>query len=157
MRLDRFIQPKSHDPYDKGRKYPEGIYCPRCQALYHQGRWRWPDKGAAFREPLLCSACRRILDRFPAGEIQISGKYLNGHKKEIVNLIQNVIKEEGSRSPLKKVIDFSNKGDMLHVSVTDDHLARRIGEAIHRAYGGDLAIKYSEGERFVRLHWHRDA
>ena len=156
MRLDRIIQQKSHDPYNDGRKYTEGMYCPRCQALYHQGRWRWPGKGDTFREPQLCSACRRIRDNFPAGEIQVSGRYLNSHRREIVNLIQNVVKEEETRSPLKKVINFSNEGDRLRVSLTDDHLARHIGEALHRAYDGDLAIKYSEGERFVRLQWHRD-
>ena len=156
MRLDRFIQQKSHDPYDLGRKYTEGMYCPRCGARYHQGRWRWSEKDNTSGEPQLCPACRRILDNFPAGEIRISGKYVNNHRNEIVNLIQNVIREEEARSPLKKVIDFTLEGDRLTVSLTDDHLARHIGEAVHRAYDGDLAIKYSEGEKFVRLHWHRD-
>ena len=157
MRLDRFIQPKSHDPYDEGRKYSEGMYCPRCRALYSQGRWRWPGNGTQRGEPQLCSACRRIRDRFPAGEIRVSGRYLDSHHREIVNLIRNVIREEERRAPLKKVIDFSNQGGGLRVSLTDDHLARRIGKAIRRAHDGDLSVRYSSGERFVRLHWHRDA
>ena len=157
MRLDRFIQPKSHDPYDEGRKYSEGRYCPRCRALYSQGRWRLPGNGTKRGEPQLCSACRRIRDRFPAGEIRVSGRYLDSHHREIVNLIRNVIREEERRSPLKKVIDFSNQGGGLRVSLTDDHLARRIGKAIRRAHDGDLSVRYSSGERFVRLHWHRDA
>ncbi len=156
MRLDRTIQPKTYDPYNKGKKSTEGIYCPQCRALYQHGRWKWPDKGDTFREPHLCSACRRIKDRFPAGEVLVSGKYLNRHRNEIVNLIQNVITEEENRSPLKKVISLTSENGTIRVSLTDDHLARHIGEALHKAYNGDLEVKYSEGERFVRLYWHRD-
>lgn len=156
MRLDRIIQPKTYDPYDEGRKYSEGMYCPNCRALYQQGRWKWPRKGDALREPHLCSACRRIRDRFPAGEVIVSGQYLNDHKDEVINLIHNVIKEEGNRSPLKRVIDISEEDGVLSVRLTDDHLARHIGDALHKACKGDLDVKYSEGERFVRLYWHRD-
>lgn len=156
MRLDRTIQEKSHDPYNEGRKFSEGMYCPDCQALYRQGRWKWPRKGDTFGEPYLCSACRRIRDKFPAGEVEVSGKYLNNHRDEIMNLIQNIIREEESRSPLKRVIEFANENGILRVSLTDDHLARHIGDALHKAYKGKLDIKYSGGERFVRLYWHRD-
>lgn len=156
MRLDRFIQPKTSDPYDKGRKYSEGMFCPDCQALYQHGRWTWPRTGDNLREPHLCSACRRIRERFPAGEVLVSGKYLKSHRHEIVNLMQNVIREEEKRSPLKRVIDFTSENGTLRVSLTDVHLARKIGESLHKAYRGELDVKYSEGERFVRLYWHRD-
>jgi hypothetical protein len=73
-----------------------------------------------------------------------------------MNLVQNVITEEEGRSPLKRVIDFTNEKGRLCISFTDDHLARRIGDALHKAYRGDLDVKYSDGERFVRLYWHRD-
>ncbi len=156
MRLDRVIQPKRCDPYDMGRKYSEGMYCPECQALYRHGRWQWPQEGDVQGEPHLCSACRRIRERFPAGEILITGQYLSRHMREIVNLIQNIVRDEKQRSPLKRVIDFTQDNGALRVSFTDDHLARRIGEAIRKAYKGDLDVKYSEGERFVRLYWSRD-
>jgi hypothetical protein len=156
MRLDRIIQPKTNDPYHKTRKYSEGRYCPECQALYQQGRWTWPREGDKPREPEVCSACRRARDRFPAGEVLVTGTYLKSHRKEIENLISNVIRDENHRSPLRRVIDFTSEGDALRVSLTDDHLARHIGDALHKAYRGELAVKYSGGERFVRLYWHRD-
>lgn len=156
MRLDRTIRQKTYDPYNEGKKSTEGLYCPQCRAVYQHGRWTWPRQGETFREPHLCSACRRIKDRFPAGEVLVSGKYLSSHMNEIVNLIRNVIREEKNRSPLKKVISFVNENGNLRVSLTDDHLARHIGDALYKAYRGDLEVKYSEGERFVRLYWHRD-
>lgn len=156
MRLDRIIQPKTNDPYHKGRKHSEGMYCPECRALYQHGRWVWPREGDKPREARVCSACRRVRDRFPAGEVLVTGTYLKSHRNEIVNLIYNVLRVENSRSPLKRLIDFSSENGTLRVSLTDDHLARRIGDALYKAYRGDLAVRYSGGEKFVRLYWHRD-
>jgi hypothetical protein len=48
------------------------------------------------------------------------------------------------------------EADALRVRLTDDHLARQIGDALYRAYKGDLQLKYSDEEKFVRLSWHRD-
>lgn len=157
MRLDRNIKQKVHDPYDDGRKYSEGTYCPQCLALYQGGRWKWPKQKDTSGEPFLCSACRRIRDRFPAGEVHVSGSYLNRHKDEIMNLIQNVIKEVEIRSPMKRVIDFTQDKQKLSVSLTDNHLARHIGDALYKAYNGELEVKYSEEEKFIRLYWRRDA
>jgi NMD protein affecting ribosome stability and mRNA decay len=157
MRLDRIIHPKSVDPYHKNRKDSEGVFCPECLAQYEQGRWTWPKEGGKPREARVCSACRRIRDRFPAGEVLVTGTYLDSHREEIENLISNVVRDENSRSPLKRVIDFTSEQGRLMVSLTDDHLARRIGEALYKAYRGELAVKYSGGEKFVRLYWHRDA
>ncbi|HDP25198.1 MAG TPA: ATPase [Deltaproteobacteria bacterium] len=156
MRQDRNIKEKGHDPYDEGRKYSEGTYCPDCGAVYQQGRWVWPEKAVKDGEPLFCPACRRIRDDFPAGEVLFTGTYLENHGKEVLNLIQNIIDGAKERTPLKKVIELKqNRGEIL-VRLTDDHLARQIGDAVYRAYSGDLELKYSDEEKFVRLYWHRD-
>jgi len=105
---------------------------------------------------LLCSACRRIRDDFPAGEIYLSGDYLVKHRGEIVNLITKLVMDARGRSPLKRMMDIREKDRRLCVRLTDDHLARQIGDAVYRAYKGDLQLKYSEEEKFVRLYWHRD-
>lgn len=156
MRLDRNIKQKEHDPYDEGRKYSEGTYCPECNAVYQGGRWKWPKKNNKTGEPLLCSACRRIRDRFPAGRVCLSGSYLKRHRTEIMNLIDNIVEQGKTRSPLKRVIDFTEENQEVCVSLTDNHLARHIGDALYKAYKGDLKVKYSEEEKFVRLFWHRD-
>jgi hypothetical protein len=43
--------------------------------------------------------------------------------------------------------------ETLIISTTDIHLPRRIGEVVHRAFGGDLEIKYDEENYFVRVNW----
>jgi len=157
MRLDKNIKQKEHDPYNEGRKYSEGTYCPACRALYQGGRWRWSGTKKVTGDPCLCSACRRIRDRFPAGEVYLSGRYLNDHRLEILNLVENIIKQEKDRSPLRRVIDFTEDNQEVCVSLTDNHLAMHIGEAVYKAYNGELEVKFSEEEKFVRLFWHRDA
>jgi len=157
MRIDKNIREKGHDPYGEGKKHAEGAYCPDCRAIYRGGRWLWPDKEpVALDIPLLCSACKRIRDDFPAGEVYLSGIYLTRHHDEIENLINKLVKEATERSPVKRLIDMKKTNEGLCVRLTDDHLARHIGDALYSAYRGDLQLKYSEEQKFVRLHWHRD-
>jgi hypothetical protein len=156
MRLNRYIKERDHDPYGEDRKYHEGVRCPECRAVYHEGRWIWPDKQPQTGEPCLCAACRRIKDNFPAGEVYLSGAYLKNHFHEIENLVQNIADDARGRSPLKRVMNIVKEEESMCVSLTDDHLARQIGEALYRAYKGDLQVKYSDEQKFVRLYWHRD-
>jgi NMD protein affecting ribosome stability and mRNA decay len=157
MRIDKNIKEKGHDPYVGPKKHTEGAYCPECRAIYQEGRWIWPDKEpVALGVPLLCSACRRIRDDFPAGEVNLSGIYLIKHKDEIENLVNKIVKDAKERSPIKRMIDMKKSNEGLSVRLTDDHLARHIGDALHRAYKGELQVKYSDEQKYVRLYWHRD-
>ena len=157
MRIDRNIREKGHDPYDQGKKHVGGVYCPECKAIYQEGRWIWPEKEhLAFDVPFICPACRRIKDDFPAGEVYLSGTYLITHMDEIEHLVNKIIREGKERSPVKRMIDMKKTSGGLCVRLTDDHLARLIGDALHRAYKGDLQFKYSDEQKFLRLFWHRD-
>lgn len=39
------------------------------------------------------------------------------------------------------------------VTTTDIHLARRLGEALHHAYQGELEYHYNPDENLLRVHW----
>ncbi|RLA99834.1 MAG: ATPase [Deltaproteobacteria bacterium] len=155
MRRDRYIKEKDHDPYEEGKKYPEGTYCPECKAIFHDGRWVWPRGNLIRGEAHLCPACRRIRDNYPAGEVYLKGKYFKDHREELVNLIKNIVRDEEKNSPMKRLISIKGR-DSLVVTFTDDHLARRVGDAIYRAHKGKIDVKYSDESRFVRIHWSRD-
>ncbi|HHG75248.1 MAG TPA: ATPase, partial [Persephonella sp.] len=77
------------------------------------------------------------------------------HKEEIINLIRNVEQNEMAYRPLERVINMEDEGDKITITTTYEHLARRIGEAVHRAYKGDLNFKYPEGTKYIRVHWKR--
>lgn len=160
-RKDKLIQERIHDPYYEGEKYPDGVICSGCQAIYKEGRWVWPTeeekKKKMSSEETLCPACRRVRDKYPAGMVMLSGTYLANHKEEILNLANNIIEEEKARSPLKRLINIEEEDGRLVLNFTDDHLARRVGEAVGRAHKGEIEIKYQEEARFVKVFWHRDS
>jgi len=159
-RKNRLIQERIHDPYYEEKKYPEGGICPGCRAIYKDGRWVWPAETekqlAPGVEEYLCPACRRIRDKYPAGVVTLSGTYLREHKEEILNLIDNIVEEQKERSPLKRLINAEEQEGRLVLNFTDDHLARRVGEAVGRAHKGNLEIKYLEEGKFLTIFWHRD-
>ena len=81
------------DPYHSQQKLSEPTVCPQCGAVYHNGRWQWASRSEAGLETL-CSACRRINDKFPAGIITFHGSFGPQQSKEIVHLARY---QEGSR------------------------------------------------------------
>ncbi len=157
MRMDRNIKEKGHDPYAETRKHAEGAHCPDCGAVYREGRWVWSDGPVRSGDAVLCCACRRIRDSFPAGEVRLRGGYFSRHRGEIMNLVRKTVKDAEERSPLKRMMEMVEDEAGVVVRLTDDHLARQVAQAVHRAFKGELEVKYSDEERFVRVVWHRDA
>lgn len=43
----------------------------------------------------------------------------------------------------------------LVVTTTDPHLARRIGDALHHAYKGELEYRYNKQDKLLRVSWSR--
>jgi hypothetical protein len=48
-------------------------------------------------------------------------------------------------------IDESN--GVIVVRTTDNHLPRRIGEALWHAYHGELKLHYGDDPRLIRMTW----
>lgn len=153
-RKDRLIKEKRHDVYQERSKWPEPTRCTGCGALFVNGRWTWQEAPAKTYETI-CPACRRIADRYPAGYVEISGPFLAEHHAEILNLIANVEKQEKSEHPLERIIATTSERDHLLLTSTGHHLARRIGEALARAYKGELSFQYAEAEDSIRVYWQR--
>jgi len=148
-------------PYYEKRKYPEPTICPNCQLIYHKGHWTANTVEGLNIESRktnkeLCPACRRIADRHPGGVIYLSGSYLTHNGEEILNIARNQEKQARASRPLQRIMWAKKDGQKVEIATTNFHLARRIGQAIHNAHGGALDIKYSEGDRFVRVYWNRD-
>lgn len=145
------------DSYREAHRPPEPTVCPKCHASFLRGRWTWekPTKDDETVE-LVCPACQRIQDKFPAGYVTIKGTFFKEHRDEIVALIENHEKAEKAERPLQRIMGMDEKRDgSFEVTTTDSHLARGIGEAIHAAYKGDLKVRYSRDENLVRAVWKR--
>lgn len=155
-RGDRVIRERVHDPYKTRLKLSEPTVCPQCGAVFSNGRWTW-DAAPAGANQERCQACHRINDAYPAGVVTLRGDFLKQHAAEILNLARNQEKLENGEHPLHRIMDVSESDAAIEITTTDIHLPRRIGQAIHSAYEGDLEFHYDKGGHFIRIAWTRDA
>lgn len=153
-RKDRLIKEKNHDSYQEQNKWPEPTLCSQCGALFSGGRWTWYKTLEPVNEAV-CPACRRIAERFPAGHVEIGGPFYEEHQEEILNLIRNTEQQEKESRPLERIMSTTTNSSGTLILTTGIHLARRIGEALARAYQGEFAMQYAEAEQRIRVQWRR--
>lgn len=154
-RHDNMYDERVQDPYRSRMKWPEPTKCPDCGAIFHGGRWTWGDapEGAQAHR---CPACSRIHDRVPAGILVMGGDFLEAHRDEIMNLVRNQELKEKGEHPLERImaVDDGDGGDTV-VTFTGVHLTRAVGEALNRAYEGDLDIQFADSDAVMRVTWRR--
>ena len=143
------------DPYQRQQKLHEGTVCPQCGAVYHEGRWRWVARAAAASEEL-CAACRRIKDKFPAGVVTLRGDFAREHKEEMIRLARHQEEAENKEHPLNRIISIEEDTQEVVINTTDIHLPRRIGEAVKRAFHGNIEDHFEKDGYFVRVTWMRE-
>ena len=73
----------------------------------------------------------------------------------MLNLIRNEEKEEKGEHPLERIMDITMEDEQTLITTTGIHIARRVGEAVSRAYKGDLSFTYGDGEKTIRMLWDR--
>ena len=153
-RRDRLIREREHDVYRTSKKLPDPSACTECRAMYRDGRWQWghPPTDA---NPVLCPACQRVRDRMPAGVVQLVGSFHLEHREEIEGLVRHVEKREVENHPLKRIMNVTEQDETLTVETADADLARAIGDAVHRAYQGELDYHYPGEGDLLRVRWER--
>jgi hypothetical protein len=126
--------------------------CPQCGAVFAGGRWAWTEspEGAA---QSVCPACQRVADDFPAGYVELQGPFFEQRRDEILNLVKNEEKQEKGEHPLERIMQVRPADGRTLITTTGVHMARRIGEAVVRAYQGDLTFTYGDNEKTIRVNW----
>jgi hypothetical protein len=155
-RRDRLVQGHRHDPYFINAKYPNPAVCQECGVVYEDGVFAWRKHPPRDAGSIVCPACRRAQDDYEGGRVHLSGSFLTEHATDIRNLIENTEDREMSERPLERILDLNEEEDSWLVRTTYEHLARRIAEAVHRAYQGELNLQYPSEDKYVRATWHRD-
>ena len=145
--------------YEETRK--KGLLiCRDCGSTFLNGRWTW-DPAPLEAKFSVCPACQRIQDQYPAGIITLGGNFVRTHFNDIRNLIESTAEVEQSEHPMERLMNVRKKSaknkstSVMEVTTTGSHLARRIGEALHSAFEGELNIDYKP-ETFVRVSWIRE-
>lgn len=151
---DRKIQEHRIDPYQLRWKPKEPAVCPGCGAVFHEGRWQWLARPEGAHDET-CAACRRIEERMPAGFVTLSGAFLKAHRAEILGVVRNEGERMRHEHPMDRIMEVKESDDVVEVTTTDIHLARRIGDALEDAYDGNLDFHYNEQEYLLRVHWER--
>jgi hypothetical protein len=155
-RKDRLIKEYIHDPYFTKAKYKDPSVCEKCGVVFHDGIFQWMEKTPPNANKIICPACRRIADKYEGGVVYLEGEFLQNHMDEIINLLKNVAEEEMAYRPLERIISIERENGSIVIKTTYEHIARRLGEAVHRAYKGDLKLEYPGGQKYIRVFWRRD-
>jgi NMD protein affecting ribosome stability and mRNA decay len=153
IRHERILEELVHDAYKIRGKLPEPTVCPTCGAVFHEGRWQWLKPVPANAHEHVCPACQRVHDHFPAGFVHMTGEFLASHHDEILRLAHNEEAREKAEHPMKRIMSIRNEDGGVLISTTDIHLARTIGEAVHRAYQGKLDFHYNPEQNLLRVNW----
>jgi len=140
------------DPYQLTQKLSDRTVCRQCGAVYRRGRWQWAPRPEEASDAL-CSACRRINDKFPAGIVTFHGRFGRQQAEEIARLARHQEEAEKREHPLNRIISIDEGAQGIVIHTTDIHLPRRIGEAGKRAFHGTLDEQFEEGGYFVRVDW----
>jgi len=152
-RKDRNLKEYCHDAYKSSLKLSESI-CPQCKAVFKNGQWRWAPRPSGAHK-LVCPACQRIKDKFPEGVLTLSGDFLSRHKSEILNLCRNEEANAKPEHPLHRIMEIAEESGCIKITFTDNHLPRRIGEALYHAYEGELDFHYAKEDNLIRVTWKR--
>ncbi|MDH5327119.1 MAG: BCAM0308 family protein [Gammaproteobacteria bacterium] len=155
VRRDRFIKELQHDPYHSKLKLKSATQCPQCYAVYSRGHWTW-ERFQKIQYHHYCPACSRIRDKVPAAYLNLSGGYVETHKRDIINLIHNYEVREKLNHPLKRVMAMREVDSELQVQFTDAHLARGVGTALKKAHGGEIQYHYGKEDVLLRIAWSRN-
>jgi len=154
LRREQLLQELVHDSYKSRHKLPEPTVCPKCGAVFHEGRWTWRGAPAGAHEHV-CPACSRIEDDFPAGYVTLTGEFLHEHRDEITRVIKHCEATERSEHPLERIMAIEDIEKGLLVKTTDAHLARNIAERLHDAFKGRLKYHYNKEDNLLRALWSR--
>lgn len=156
--------------HEAGRHRParapsEPRVCGTCGAVYR--RRRWVTAAAAGPVPILvdgepaplttCPACRKIAAAMASGYLYLSGAFLVAHRDEIERLVRAEAARAAEDNPTARLIAWEHipEGPLV-VTTTTEHLAERLGQALAKAYDGDVRYDFSHENKLARVYWHRD-
>ena len=153
---DTLLQPQHHDR-DKGHQHLSGTaHCPGCGAYFSAGRWSWQREAGSPPESVTCPACRRIAENDAAGNVTLSGGFVQAHREELLQLVRHTEEAERKEHALERLIGISEEDGKVMIGTPGPHLANPIGHALEAAYDGKVHYTYTENETHLDVSWSRD-
>ena len=96
-----------------------------------------------------------VRGNFPAGQLALTGQFVTQHLDDILRIVRHQEGFEKAEHPLNRIMNIEDTMGAIVVTTTEIHLLRRIGEALKRAFDGELKSNYDKDGYFLRATWHR--
>jgi hypothetical protein len=156
--------------HEAGRHRPsralrEPAVCEECKAVYVNRRWTAANSAAEIERPkdwrppqtTVCPACVQQRTGEPRGFVFLDGAFFVAHHAEIENLLRNEAERAAEDNPLARIMDWKRgDGHKLTVTTTTEHLAKRLGSALEKAFAGDTRYDFSHENKLARVNWQRE-
>ncbi len=134
-------------------------YCSRCGAINFKKHWyidvvqervlrQDPDANA-----VMCPGCTRVEQQLYEGEVVLANSKCATLMGEIIALIKHTEGRCWHNNRVAKIASVTEEKEILHIQTTTRLLAERIGKELHKAFKGNLEVKRTPGEKFVRVYW----
>ena len=155
--------------HEAGRHRParapaEPRVCGTCGAVYRGRRWTRAVPGpppvsslGVAAKVTTCPGCRGVAEHAARGFLYLSGAFVDAHRDEVERLVKAEARRTLDDNPTARIIAWeAMPAGPLVVTTTTEHLAERLGQALEKAYDGDVRFDFSHENKLARVYWHRD-
>lgn len=105
----------------------------------------------------ICPACEQMRAGVPNGFVYVYGNFFATHCDEVEQLLRNEAARAGEDNPLARIMEWERSDiDTLVLSTSTEHLAKRLGQALEKAFSGQVHYDFSHENKLARVRWHRD-
>lgn len=148
----------------RGPKAPAGTgVCRTCGAVFIKRHWvaaGTPRARLIARTgpvvPTTCEACHMVAENNWRGELRLSGEFFVAHRDEVEHLLRNEVARGLADNPLARIVRWMPRGRKeLTVTTTTEHLAKRLGRTLKRAFDGVVHYEFSHENKFAHVTWAR--
>lgn len=153
--------------WEKDVKTRTGILsCSSCKALYYDKHWHTWSNASVVLPPKIkvseavCPACLSKTakgggkDSGYEGEVILSGLADIELKLEVIRTVKNIAERALLRNPEAQIIKIEDQGRNVRITTTKNQLAETIGKEVDSSHkGGELSIRFSEGNSPIRVFW----
>jgi hypothetical protein len=106
----------------------------------------------------VCPGCRRAAAGVPGGYLRVEGGFYTAHRTEVERLLGAEARRASADNPLGRIMEWDRRVPaVLTVTTTTEHLAGRLGHALHKAFGGSVHYGFSHENKLARITWRRAA
>jgi hypothetical protein len=88
--------------------------------------------------------------------VTLRGDFAREHKEEMIRLARHQKEAEKKEHPLDRIISIEDDVQGIVINTTDIHPPRRIGDAVKRAFHGEIEDNFEKDGYFVRVIWTRE-